>query len=114
MPKYKIARIASDIQRYLGEIIMNEVNDDLLKSITITSCDVTNDLSYCKVYFTSILDMDIKVLESEVNEAASFIRGKLSNKLEVRHTPELKFIYDKSIEYGERIEKIIDSIEKEG
>ena len=97
MPKYKIARIASDIQRYLGEILINEVNDEILKSITITGCDVTNDLSYCKIYFTSIMDMDEKSLEKEVNEAAPFIRGKLSEKLEIRHTPELKFIFDKSI-----------------
>ena len=97
MPKYKIARIASDIQRYLGEILINEVNDEILKSITITGCDVTNDLSYCKIYFTSIMDMDEKSLEKEVNEAAPFIRGKLSERLEIRHTPELKFIFDKSI-----------------
>ena len=73
MPKYKIARIASDIQRYLGDILINEVNDEILKSITITGCDVTNDLSYCKIYFTSIMDMDEKTLEKEVNEAAPFI-----------------------------------------
>ena len=70
MPKYKIARIASDIQRYLGDIIINDVNDEILKSITITGCDVTNDLSFCKVYFTSILDMEQKALEKEVNEAS--------------------------------------------
>lgn len=113
MPKYKIARIASDIQRYLGEILINEVNDEILKSITITGCDVTNDLSYCKIYFTSIMDMDEKSLEKEINEAAPFIRGKLSERLEIRHTPELKFIFDKSIAYGEKIEKIIDKIEKD-
>ena len=110
MPKYKIARIASDIQRYLGDILINEVNDEILKSIT--GCDVTNDLSYCKIYFTSIMDMDEKTLEKEVNEAAPFIRGKLSERLEIRHTPELKFIFDKSIAYGEKIEKIIDSLER--
>ena len=55
MPKYKIKRIASDIERYLCDIIINEANDEILKSITITGCDLTNDLSYCKVYFTSLL-----------------------------------------------------------
>ena len=102
MPKYKIARIASDIQRYLGDILINEVNDEILKHITITGCDLTNDLSYCKVYFTSFDNLDIKSLEKEVNEAAPFIRGKLSEKLEIRHTPELKFVFDKSIAYGEK------------
>lgn len=112
MPKYKIARIASDIQRYLGDILINEVSDEILKHITITGCDLTNDLSYCKVYFTSFDNLDITTLEKEVNEAASFIRGKLSEKLEIRHTPELKFVYDKSITYGEKIEKIIKSIDE--
>ena len=55
--------------------------------------------------------MDEKSLEKEVNEAAPFIRGKLSERLDIRHTPELKFIFDKSIAYGEKIEKIIDSLE---
>ena len=112
MPKYKIARIASDIQRYLGDILINEVNDEILKHITITGCDLTNDLSYRKVYFTSFDNLDIKSLEKEVNEAAPFIRGKLSEKLEIRHTPELKFVFDKSIAYGEKIEAIIKSIDK--
>ena len=53
MPKYKIDRIASDIQKYIGDIIITEARDEILKSITITGCKVTNDLSYCKVYFTS-------------------------------------------------------------
>ena len=112
MPKYKIARIASDIQRYLGEILINEVNDEILKSITITGCDVTNDLSYCKIYLL-LLWIWMKIFRKEVNEAAPFIRGKLSERLEIRHTPELKFIFDKSIAYGEKIEKIIDKIEKD-
>ena len=112
MPKYKIARIASDIQRYLGDILINEVNDEILKHITITGCDLTNDLSYCKVYFTSFDNLDIKSLEKEVNEAAPFIRGELSKRIEIRHTPELKFVFDKSIAYGEKIEAIIKSIDK--
>lgn len=111
MPNYKIARISSDVSRYLSEIMMNETNDELLKTITITACEVTNDLSYCKVYFTSLLDMDKKSLEKELNEAAPFLRGKLSEKIEIRHTPTLRFIYDESIEYGEKIEKIIKELD---
>ena len=64
------------------------------------------------VIFTSFDNLDIKSLEKEVNEAAPFIRGKLSEKLEIRHTPELKFVFDKSIAYGEKIEAIIKSIDK--
>ncbi len=113
MPSFKAKRISSDIAKYINEILLTEVRDSLLKTITITGCDVTSDLGLCKVYFTSISDMDEKKLEKEVNEAASFIRGRLSEKIELRHTPQLRFIYDKSIEYGEKIEKIIEKLEEQ-
>ena len=110
MKNRRIKRIESDILRYISDIIINETNDELLKSVTITGVDLTNDLSYCKVYFTSLLDLEEKALEKEVNEAAKFLRGKLSEKIEIRHTPELKFIYDKSLEYGNKIESIINNL----
>ena len=113
MKNRRIKRIESDILRYISDIIINETNDELLKSVTITGVDLTNDLSYCIVYFTSLLDLDEANQEKEVNEAAKFIRGKRSEKIEIRHTPELKFIYDESIAYGEHMDKIMDQLQKE-
>lgn len=110
MPSYKIAKISSDMVRVISEIIFEEAHDEILKSITITDCKVSRDLSYAKVYFTSLSNLDKKTLEKEVNEAASFIRGFVSEKLDLRHTPEITFVYDESIEYANRIENIIASI----
>ena len=110
MASHKIERIASDIARNISDILANEANDSLLKTITITSCKVTNDLSFCKVYFTSLSDLDRKTLEKELNEASPYIRGKVSERVDIRHTPEIKFIYDESIEYGKKIDDIISSL----
>ena len=109
----RIKRLNHAFMEEISMILMEEVRDEDLKFVTITGCDITNDLSYAKVYFT-VLDKDKKekVLE-DINNAASFIRGKLSERIEIRHTPELKFIYDDSLEYGEKIEKIIDKLHKE-
>ena len=109
----RIKRLNHAFMEEISMILMEEVRDEDLKFVTITGCDITNDLSYAKVYFT-VLDKDKKekVLE-DINNTASFIRGKLSERIEIRHTPELKFIYDDSIEYGEKIEKIIDKLHKE-
>jgi ribosome-binding factor A len=107
---HKIERIESDIKKYIPIIIQRESTDELLKSITITGCKLAHDLSFCKVYFTSLSDLDHKALEKEVNEASSFIRGFLSQKMEIRNTPVLKFEYDESIEYAARIENIIEQI----
>ena len=112
MANLNIKRIERDIEKNIPIIIQRESTDEFLKSITITGCELTHDLSYCKVYFTSIKDLDKKTLEKEVNEASSFIRGKLAKVMEIRNTPILKFIYDESIEYATRIEKVIQDLHK--
>ena len=113
MPSHKIERIESDILKYLSNIIFLETDDELLKTITLTAVDVSKDLSYAKVYFTSISNMTHRELEKEVNEAAPFLRGKLAKVIEVRNIPELKFVYDESIEYASKIEKIITEIKED-
>lgn len=113
MPSHKIERIASDILKYLSNIILTETNDELLKSITLTEVKVSKDLSYAKVFFTSILDMEHKQIEKEMKEAAPFLRGKLAKVLEVRNIPELQFEYDETIEYATKIERIINNIHKD-
>ena len=107
MASHKINRVESDITRVIGEAILSESRDKILKNITITGASVSKDLGYAKIYFTSILDMEHEKIEKEVNEASGFLRTEIANKLNLRHTPKLTFVYDNSIEYGNRIEKII-------
>ena len=49
-------------------------------------------------------------MEKELQEAAGYVRHELAEQLEVRHTPELQFVYDVSIAYGNRIEELIKEI----
>lgn len=110
MSSYKIPRLASEIERAISDILANEARDEILKTVTITGCNLAKDLSYAKIYFTSMSNLSKEKIEKEVNEASHFIRGRLSEKVDMRHTPELKFLYDESIAYGERIEKIIKDL----
>lgn len=110
MTSFKTAKIASDMVRVISNILYEEARDELLKTITITGCKVSRDLSYAKVYFTSLSNLSKKDLERELNEAAPFIRGKVSEKLDLRHTPEITFVFDESIEYANRIEEKIKEI----
>ena len=110
MSSYKIPRLASEIERAISDILANEARDEILKTITITGCNLAKDLSYAKIYFTSMSSLSKEEIEKEVNEASHFIRGRLSERVDMRHTPELKFLYDESIAYGERIEKIIKDL----
>ncbi len=113
MASIKIERLNHAFQEEISMILMTEIKDEDIKFVTITGVETTSDLSYAKVYFTVLDDTKRKSTLEALNGAASFIRGKLAERVEVRHTPELKFIYDTSIEYGNHIEEIIDSINKE-
>ncbi len=113
MNSIKTKKVGSLISRELSSIILEESRDSILKNIVITGCDVSHDLSFAKVYFTSLINMDIPKLEKELNEATKFLRIELSKRIELRHTPAIKFIYDKSIAYGENIENIINELHKD-
>lgn len=109
----KLDRLGHILTEEISKVINEEVKDDDIKFVTITAVDISSDLSYAKVYFTNLIDSDRDKVASALNGASSFIRGKLFGKVEIRKMPELTFIYDESIEYGKKIEKIIDKINGE-
>ena len=109
----KIERINHMIMEEVSKILMLEVKDDDIKFVTVTDCDTSNDLSYCKIYVTVLEQEKKDETLKALNNASSFIRGELAKRIEIRHIPELKFIYDESIFYGEKIDKIIDEINEE-
>ncbi len=114
MANIKIERLNHVFMQEISNILMTEIKDEDISFVTITGVDITNDLSYAKVYFTVLDDSRKEKTLEALKGASHFIRGKLSERVEIRHTPELKFIYDDSIAYGEHIENIIESInEKE-
>ena len=113
MSNIKIERLNHTIQEEISMILMTEIKDEEIKFVTITGVETTNDLSFAKVYFTVLDEEKKEQTLKALEKASSFIRSKLAERIEIRHTPELKFIFDTSIEYGNHIEKIIEKINKE-
>jgi len=113
MSSIKMGRINSELVKTISEILLNETRDELMKTITITSASCSKDLSFAKIYFTSLSEKSHKDLEKEMAEAEAFIRKNVAEKLDMRQTPKLQFIYDESIEYGNKIEKIIAELHRE-
>ena len=110
MSNIKIERLNHAFQEEISMIIMREIKDEDIKFVTITGVDTTSDLSFAKVYYTVLDSSKKQKTEEALKKASSFIRTKLAERVDIRHTPELKFIYDTSIAYGEHIEKIIEEI----
>lgn len=113
MNQIKLKRIGSQIAQELSAICALEAHDSLLKQITITGCVVTNDLSIARIYFTTTLEKDHNRIERDLNdETAGYLRNKIAERIELRHIPKIRFVYDNSIAYGNNIEKIMQEIIK--
>jgi ribosome-binding factor A len=101
-------RINDLIQTALAEIIQREAKDLRFGMVTLTSVSVSHDLAFAKVY-VSVLEED-KATETLIalNKAAKYLRYCLANAVELRVTPELKFIYDDSCVRGNHISSLIN------
>lgn len=108
----KTSKINSSLLRAISYVIATEVKNKNIKFVTVTAVDTSTDLSFAKVYVTT-LDTDFKdTTIKALNQASSFIRSQLFDRVDLRNIPELKFVYDDSIEYGTKIENIIDNLKK--
>ena len=110
----KLDRLNHILTEEISKVISEEVKDTDVQFVTITAVDISSDLSYAKVYFTNLIDSDRQKVTEALNRASGFIRGKLCDSVEIRKMPELTFVYDESIEYGNKIEKIIEQIKEDG
>ena len=108
----KTERIGSLFTKEIGYILQKETKNKDFKFVTITGCDVTNDLSYAKVYITTLNNDKEKIIDS-LNKASNFIELTLAKRIDIRKMPQISFHYDTSFEYGNNIDRIIDEIHKE-
>ncbi len=108
MPSIKVSRISEDIKKELVEIF-REVKDPRVSSmLSIIKVDLSNDLSYCKVYISALEGYEETLRSTEgLKSAAGYIRKELSGRLHLRKVPEFRFIADDSIEYSANINKIL-------
>lgn len=106
----KTERISNSIQQEVSYILANEVKNSNIKFVTVTAVETTNDLSYSKIYVTVLNDSEKDETMRALAQASGFIRRCLADRIDIRHTPQLEFIYDESIEYGKRIEDKIKEI----
>lgn len=110
MAGYRVDRITEDIKRELIAIL-REVKDPRVSGmLSIVKVEVSNDLSYCKVYVSAVEGLEVaKDSVKGLKAASGFIRKRLSSSLHIRKTPELTFIADNSIEKGfELFDKLKD------
>lgn len=110
----RMIRINDEIKKEISEILRSGLKDPRVSSMTsVVKVETTNDLKHCKVSI-SVLggEKEKKDALEGVKNAAGFIRKQLAEKINLRNTPELKFILDDSLEYGIKMVKLIEEVNK--
>ncbi len=105
-------RVSSQIQRELATILQTEFKDPRLGFVTLNGVEVSRDLTVAKIYF-SLLNANsdkIKLCQQVLTHGGAYLRRTLSKKMRMRSVPELRFLYDDSIERGIRMDSILDEI----
>ncbi|GGD67989.1 30S ribosome-binding factor RbfA [Paenibacillus nasutitermitis] len=111
MAKVRVGRVSEQIKKELSTLIQMELKDPRIGFITVTGVEVTGDLSQARVYL-SVLGNDEQKEETlkALARGTGFLRSELGKRIRFRHTPELIFKFDQSIEYGSRIESLLEKI----
>lgn len=107
-------RVAEAIRKEISEIIHKEIKDPRIGFITITRVRVTDDLRYAEIYFSILGNVDeVRKTLNGLRSATGFLRREIGKRLRLRFTPELRFKFDRSIEYSAHIAKVLEKLKKE-
>ena len=103
-------RLGDLIQREVSELIRLELRDPRVGMLTITSVDVSPDMSHAKIFFTLLEKDKLADTLDGLKRSAGFLRSQLARRIKMYTTPELRFEYDESVERGDHISRLIDSV----
>lgn len=106
----KNTRINSEVMKELAEIIRGGIKDPRVSPMTsVVACEVAPDLKTCKAWISVLGDENaVEDTVKGLQSAEGFIRRELAHRINLRNTPEIRFIVDESIAYGVRMSKLID------
>jgi ribosome-binding factor A len=112
--KSRAVRIAERIREEISALLQKEVQDPRLAGITITDVTVDRELAFADVYF-SVLEGEKRSVEvlAGLEHAQGFFRSELARQIRLHHFPRLRFHWDPSIERSERINYLLNQIQKE-
>ncbi|MBF0472379.1 MAG: 30S ribosome-binding factor RbfA [Nitrospirae bacterium] len=109
-PFKRSTRVSDLIRQEVSEAILYKLKDPRLGFITVTEVDMPDDLKLARVYI-SVLDRETKDVTLEIlNKASSFIRKEIGRHLKLRTVPKIEFFNDNAIDYGMKMDALIDNV----
>ncbi|TDL97774.1 30S ribosome-binding factor RbfA [Macrococcus brunensis] len=106
-------RVGEQLKKELSEVINQKMKNPNIGFVTVTEVEVTGDLSQATVYVTVLGEEKERQKSLEALEKSKgFMRSEIAHRMDLRIVPELKFQYDESIDYGNKIERMIADLNK--
>ena len=115
MPKSdtRLNRVNEELKKEIRQVISFELkNPNITGLISVTKVKVTPDLRFARVYVSLLNSKNIKKTMKGLKEATGYIKGQIARKINLRVTPDLQFEIDDSMEYGEKIDKLLNEMNK--
>ena len=108
-------RVGEQLMKEISEMIArSEIKDPRLQSVVLTNYQISDDMGYLKLYFTKMDEnTDLEDIKKGLNSAGSYIRKKVSQKLNMKKTPKIEFEFDTVLERGYKIDQILRDLESE-
>jgi ribosome-binding factor A len=112
LPYKRSQRVGDLLREEIADIIIYKLKDPRIGFVTVTGVDVTDDIKIAVIYISILKEEEKKTTLDILNSAKSFIRSELSKRLRMKFIPSIEFRLDSSIEYGSRIETLLNEIRK--
>lgn len=108
MPSLRTRRVADLLGREIASIIQRDIKDPRIGFLTVTGSDVSPDLKSAKIYYTVLGDEEKRAeAAAALEKAKGFIRREVGMRIELKSVPEIRFIYDDTLDRGLRIERLL-------
>ncbi|RTL01340.1 MAG: 30S ribosome-binding factor RbfA [Proteobacteria bacterium] len=109
----RATRMADQIHKDIMNILRNKVKDPRINWVTVNEVEVTNDYSVAKIYYSVLDNSKLQGIQKALASAKGFIRSELSKGLTTYTVPDLRFIFDTSLERGSHILSLISKVSDE-
>ncbi len=113
LPYKRSERVADLLRQEISNIILRRMKDPRIEFVTVTDVGLTKDLKFARV-FVSVLDKDVTQRTLQIlNGASHFIRHEVAKKVRMKFIPQIEFFEDKSLDYGEKIDRLLEQVKEE-
>ena len=112
----RVARVAALIKREVSQMLLSEIKDDRVGAgmVSVTDVEVSGDLQHAKIFVSIYGTEEAKIETMEgLESSVSYVRKELGSRMQLRRTPTVKFLEDRSLERGDNILNLLDKIGQE-